>query len=84
MILCFCSLGKMQPHRLKTIGAPVRILRYVNRVRARARGGTYATDEFREWATAEFSSPAPTRVKRGVLRRWSLHEASWIETGTYK
>ncbi len=42
------------------------------------------TKEFKDWASGDFNPPAPTRVKRGVLRRWSIPEASWIETGTYK
>jgi hypothetical protein len=30
-----------------------------------------------------FAMPAPTEVKWGVLGRWGLENAPWLETGTY-
>lgn len=35
------------------------------------------------WADAGFAPPAPTRVKRAVLRRHGVVGAPWVETGTY-
>lgn len=37
----------------------------------------------RAWATTGFAVPAPAEVKWGVLGRWGLENAPWLETGTY-
>ena len=39
--------------------------------------------EFRDWKRRDYSAPSPNPVKREVLRRYSLPDATWIETGTY-
>jgi hypothetical protein len=35
-----------------------------------------------EWHSRKFDVPAPAVVKRSVLERWSLPNATWVETGT--
>jgi hypothetical protein len=35
------------------------------------------------WAITGFAMPAPSEVKWGVLARWELENAPWLETGTY-
>lgn len=35
-----------------------------------------------EWQLADFDVPAPAVVKRSVLKRYSLPDATWVETGT--
>jgi hypothetical protein len=39
-------------------------------------------DLYRYWKKS-FSAPAPSKIKRAVLERHGLSEATWVETGTY-
>jgi hypothetical protein len=41
------------------------------------------TNNFRGWADREFAAPSPHFVKQKVLLRNGLHDATWIESGTF-
>ena len=38
---------------------------------------------YRDWADREFAAPSPHFVKQKVLLRNGLHDATWVETGTF-
>jgi hypothetical protein len=38
---------------------------------------------YRDWADREFAAPSPHLVKQRVLLRNSLHDATWVESGTF-
>ncbi|MEO9298581.1 hypothetical protein [Devosia alba] len=38
---------------------------------------------FKQWFSSGFASPAPSVVKRAVVRRNSLHDGTFVETGTF-
>jgi hypothetical protein len=40
-------------------------------------------DDYRSWASREYSAPSPPFVKQRVVRRNGLPNATWVETGTY-
>jgi len=37
-----------------------------------------------EWRSRGFAAPSPDRIKRAVLLRHHLSDATWVETGTYR
>lgn len=39
--------------------------------------------EYQHWAARDFAAPSPPYVKRTVLRRCGISDATWVETGTY-
>ena len=42
------------------------------------------TKQIRHWIKKGFTLPAPQTVKEAVLSRYSINNAPWIETGTYR
>jgi hypothetical protein len=43
----------------------------------------FEAEESRAWVGRGYAAPSPPPVKRDVLRRNGLPDATWIETGTY-
>ncbi|MEI6223755.1 MAG: hypothetical protein WCS72_03305 [Deltaproteobacteria bacterium] len=43
----------------------------------------FEADEGRAWAVRGYAAPSPAPIKRAVLQRNGLPDATWIETGTY-
>lgn len=41
-------------------------------------------DQFFDWEKRGFEQPSPPFVKRSVLHRCGIPEATWVETGTFK
>lgn len=40
--------------------------------------------EFKAWRASGYEAPLPSVVKTGVLRKYAIKGATWIETGTYR
>jgi hypothetical protein len=42
-----------------------------------------AIREIREWLSRRYESPSPSIIKRQVLKRIGVSDATWVETGTF-
>jgi hypothetical protein len=50
---------------------------------ARLEQERFEEEQAREWVARDYAAPSPPPIKRAVLRRNGLPDATWIETGTY-
>ncbi len=66
-------------NKVRNLLRPVRTLRRL----AAGWGFGAKSDGFVDWAAQGFATPCPPIVKRQVLRRHGIANATWIETGTY-
>lgn len=52
-------------------------------LRARLRQNRTLRNSLRDWAASGYAPPSPPHIKRAVLMRLGLRDATWIETGTF-
>ncbi len=55
----------------------------LNEMRMRFREGLHNSRVTARWVREKYASPAPQRVKLGVLSRYGADARVWVETGTY-
>jgi hypothetical protein len=56
---------------------------FIKDFRAKMKDSRSRRSDYRNWAARDYAAPSPSYIKRRVLLRNGIPNATWVETGTY-